>query len=99
MDTIPYINQITDISKPGNYVFVYTDTMNGCNGQKAIEVAFSKEPPTVKYEEIQYLDCTSGRTTLTIRGDAIVRTVWFDQDSMEISSGPKQFEVSQPGQY
>ena len=98
-DTIPYLNPINNISKPGKYVFVYTDTTNGCNDKQTIEVAFSEEPPTVKYEETQYLDCSSGRTTLTIRGDAIVRTVWYDQDGMEISDGPKQFVVSQPGHY
>ncbi len=98
-DAFSYSGPILNIMLPVSYTVVYTDKANGCKGNEPIEVISTMEPPVVEYESVQYLQCTTGKVVLSVKGRDITRVVWFDQEGNQIGDNVTSIEVDKSGIY
>ena len=97
-DTLPYTGPITNIDSPQSYLFLYTQSENGCTSKENVTIQESMAPPKIEYDPIQYLDCNTGVAKLKFTGTGIEQVRWLDSENNEISND-RQIEVDQAGEY
>ena len=70
---------MVEIDAPGTYIFLVTNTDNGCTNEQSVTVTLDQELPTISVED-HIIDCTTTEVELCADVEAGTLVTWTTQD-------------------
>lgn len=91
-----------DVTTPGNYTLVITDSDNGCTAQEMVTISPDADLPVLTIDPVVNLDCNNSSSTLVGNGSSnagnTVTVEWQNGTGATVST-TDQFTTSVPGDY